>query len=120
VIAGVGLISGLIGYGSAVAAAASERRREVALRRTLGASKSDIILQFLTENAVLGVLGGALGGVLALAIGVAASRAWSWPISFEPSVFGASALIGLVCGLVFGALPARRAASAPPAGAVRT
>lgn len=120
VIAGVGLISGLIGYGSAVAAAASERRREVALRRTLGASKSDILLQFLTENAVLGVLGGAVGGMLALVIGVAASRAWNWPIDFEPSVFGASALIGLVCGLVFGALPARRAADAPPAGAVRT
>lgn len=119
VIAGVGLISGLIGYGSAVAAAAAERRREVALRRTLGASKGDIMLQFLTENAVLGVLGGALGGVLALVIGVAASRAWNWPIDFEPAVFGASALIGLVCGLVFGALPARRAASAPPAGAVR-
>ena len=56
---------------------------------------------------------------LALVIGVAASRAWNWPIDFNPSVFGASALIGLLCGLVFGAIPARRAADAPPAGAVR-
>ncbi|MAL10199.1 MAG: hypothetical protein CMF74_11105 [Maricaulis sp.] len=119
VIAGVGLISGLIGYGSAVAAAASERRREVALRRTLGASRTDIVLQFMTENAVLGILGGALGGVLALGIGLAASKAWDWPIDFNPSVFGISALLGLLCGLVFGALPARKAASAPPAGAVR-
>jgi len=40
--------------------------------------------------------------------------------ALRAGIFGASALIGLVCGLVFGALPARRAASAPPAGAVRT
>lgn len=119
VIAGVGLVSGLIGYGSAVAAAASERRREVALRRTLGASRTDVIMQFMTENALLGVLGGSLGGVMALGIGIAASRVWDWPIDFQPSVFAISALLGLLCGLVFGALPARKAASAPPAGAAR-
>ena len=119
VVAGVALISGLIGYGSAVAAAASERRREVALRRTLGATQADIIVQFLTENAVLGIFGGALGSVIALGVGLAVSTAWGWPVEFKPLVFSLSAGLGLLCGLVFGAIPARRAAASPPAGAAR-
>lgn len=119
VVAGVALISGLIGYGSAVAAAAAERKREVALRRTLGATQANIITQFLTENAIIGIFGGALGSVIAIGVGAAASSVWGWPIRFEPWVFSLSAALGLVCGLVFGVIPARRAAASPPAGAAR-
>lgn len=119
VVAGVALISGLIGYGAAVAAAASERRREVALRRTLGATQTNIIVQFLTENAIIGVFGGALGSVIAIGVGAAASNAWDWPVDFQPWVFSLSAALGLLCGLVFGVIPARRAAASPPAGAAR-
>ena len=119
VVAGIALTSGLIGYGAAVAAAASERQREVALRRTLGATQGDIVIQFLTENAILGIFGGALGSVIALGVGALASTTWGWPVEFQPWVFSLSAGLGLLCGLVFGALPARRAAASPPAGAAR-
>jgi putative ABC transport system permease protein len=97
-----------------------ERRSEIGLRRSLGARRGQIRLQFLSEAVLLSALGGIVGvalGVLATAV-YAGSQGWSLvvpPLGWAGG-FGAALLIGAVAGL----LPALRAARLSPTEALRT
>ena len=107
----------------------SERRREIGILRAVGAARVDIGLMVLGEAALIGVLGGGLGILLAVAAawGVdAASAAWLPPFPFKPETYFAFPWWILASGLGFsilfcvlgGFLPARRAAAEEPAKAL--
>lgn len=96
-----------------------ERTGEIGLRRALGARSRHVLIQFLTESAVLGTLGGIIGtslGVLAV-VGVAVARDWT-PV-VQPGTVIAAPVIGLTTGLLAGLYPAWRAARIQPVEALR-
>lgn len=95
--------------------AVSQRTDEIGLLKALGARRRQILALFLTEAAYLALLGAAAGAALGYA-GAALVGAWYPDLSFRPpawAAFGATGL-ALACGLLFGILPARRAAALDP------
>lgn len=103
----------------------SERAREVGLRRALGATRRDILLQFLLEAAAMssagGVLGVVVGAATAIAIALLArSSLGFWELAIPPWSVVAGLFMALVTGLTFGALPAWRGSRVPPVDALRS
>jgi putative ABC transport system permease protein len=135
VIAGISLLVGGIGIMNIMLATVTERTREIGIRRALGAKRSDIIQQFLTETLVLTGSGGLLGVVCGLMCGPLFRGLRSVltmldpemlpPVvqSLEPRIAPWSVLlsvfISLGVGLIFGLYPARRAAHMSPIEALR-
>ncbi|MBN1851617.1 MAG: ABC transporter permease [Pirellulales bacterium] len=118
-IAGISLLVGGIGIMNIMLASVTERTREIGIRRSLGAKRRDITLQFLVESVLLSAIGGLLGIALGIAIPHAVSQlsdiktilSW-WSILLA---FGISCSIGVI----FGIYPARRAALMNPIEALR-
>ncbi len=135
VIAGISLFVGGIGIMNIMLATVTERTREIGIRRALGATRQDIIKQFLTEAVVLTSSGGRLGVLFGLSVGplFRALRAGITIVSpellppvvhsIEPRIatwsVGLSLLISLVVGVLFGVYPARQAAYMDPIEALR-
>jgi len=100
---------------------------QISIRVALGARRSRLVRQMLTESAVLGIVGGAVGltvaiGLAALLIRLSFSSPESVPISPMPSlpVLGFTFILSLITGIVFGTVPAWLASRADPAGALRS
>ena len=96
-----------------------ERTREIGVRRAVGATQRDVLLQFLLEAVGVSFLGGMLGVVLGFGLAQAVARYAGWPVSVAPwsvlLAFGVSAAVGIV----FGYYPARRAARMSPIESLR-
>lgn len=118
-VAGISLIVGGIGIMNMMLTTVTERTREIGLRKSIGAKKKDISMQFLAEAVMLTFLGGVVGVMLGWIISIAVSRfagiATSVSVSSILLAFGVSAAIGII----FGYYPARRAASLNPIEALR-
>jgi putative ABC transport system permease protein len=118
-IAAVSLIVGGIGIMNIMLVSVTERTREIGLRKAVGATRADILLQFLVEALALCLLGGMLGILVGTGTAVALSRFMQWNTLVSPQAvavaFGFSALVGLF----FGIWPARRAARLDPITALR-
>ena len=118
-IAGVSLVVGGIGIMNIMLVTVTERTREIGVRKALGATKGNILLQFLVESTILCLLGGMLG--LALGVGVSALLAkyagWQTVVTSGSAMmaFGFSAAVGMI----FGIWPAKRAAALDPIEALR-
>lgn len=118
-IASISLIVGGIGIMNIMLASVVERYKEIGLRLAVGAQKKDIELQFLTESLALSVGGGLVG----IFLGVVFSFAIEWTADIETIVSPFSIIISfgvaLVIGVIFGYMPARRAAQQDPVHALR-
>jgi putative ABC transport system permease protein len=119
VIAGISLLVGGIGIMNIMLASVYERIKEIGLRRALGATQKDVVLQFLFEAVLVSTIGGILGVFLGIAAAKAISTTAEIPtiISWWSIVlsFGVAAAIGLI----FGIFPARKAARLDPIEALR-
>jgi putative ABC transport system permease protein len=118
-IAAVSLLVGGIGIMNIMLVSVTERTREIGVRKALGATRGNIMLQFLVEALALCLVGGALGVLLGVAAAITLSRVMQWNTLISPAAvtiaFGFSALVGLF----FGLWPARRAARLDPIVALR-
>jgi putative ABC transport system permease protein len=118
-IAAVSLLVGGIGIMNIMLVSVTERTREIGIRLAIGALESEVLAQFLVEAVILTTFGGAIGVALGLAGSFAASRALNFPFVLSPAVIlGAFAFSALI-GVVFGFMPARRAARLDPIDALR-
>ena len=100
-------------------ASVTERTREIGLRRSLGARKQHILLQFLTESALLAATGGLIGILTALTIVLFVKNAFSFPMDMPLSAVILSLVLATAVGLFFGIFPAMRAAKLDPIEALR-
>ncbi|MBI5564174.1 MAG: ABC transporter permease [Chloroflexi bacterium] len=118
-IAGISLLVGGIGVMNIMLVSVTERTREIGLRKAVGAKRSDILYQFLTETLVMSILGGIIGIIIGWGIATAVSAAGliTTVVSVESIAlaFGFSAAIGVF----FGLYPANRAAGLKPIEALR-
>jgi putative ABC transport system permease protein len=119
-IVSISLLVGGIGIMNVMLVSVTERTREIGLRKSVGARRRDILLQFLTEAVVLSTVGGAIGITLGYVIGALGSR---HPDMVEVSVPAWSVFLALGfsagVGIVFGIIPAFRAAILHPIDALR-
>ena len=100
-------------------ASVTERTREIGLRRSLGARKQHILLQFVTESALLAATGGWIGILVATAIVIFVKNVFSFPMDMPISAVILSLLLATGVGLFFGIFPAMRAAKLDPIEALR-
>jgi putative ABC transport system permease protein len=118
-IAAVSLLVGGIGIMNIMLVSVTERTREIGVRKALGATRANIMLQFLVEALALCLVGGLLGILAGIGAALALSRFMQWNTLISPMAvavaFGFSALVGLF----FGLWPARRAARLDPIVALR-
>lgn len=118
-LAGISLLVGGIGIMNIMLVAVTERTREIGLRKAVGATTTHILIQFLIEAAVLSLLGAAIGmGLTSVAIKIASAKTPLHPYLTWQSVALATG-VGIVVGVVFGLLPAIRAARKNPIEALR-
>ncbi|RIX75545.1 MacB family efflux pump subunit [Acidovorax cavernicola] len=116
-IAAVSLLVGGIGVMNVMLMTVRERTREIGIRMATGARQRDILRQFLVEAVLVTVTGGVAGVVIGLLVG-AALIVWNVPV-----IFSLTAIVGAFCcavltGLVFGFMPARKAAALDPVAAL--
>jgi ABC-type antimicrobial peptide transport system permease subunit len=119
ILGGIALLVGAIGIANVTLVSVLERVGEIGLRRAVGAARRHIAVQFLSESAVMGLVGGILGsaaGVLVI-VGVSAGREWT-PV-LDPIYPLGAPLVGAVAGLLAGLYPAWRAARLEPVDALR-
>lgn len=117
-IGAVALLAGGVGIANVMVISVLERRQEIGLRRSLGATRYQIRMQFLTESVTLSTLGGAAGAILGLAASTGYALFMGWPLSLpaETIVGGVGAAIAI--GALAGLYPARRAARLTPTEAL--
>jgi ABC-type antimicrobial peptide transport system permease subunit len=120
VLGAVSLLVGAIGIANVTLVSVMERTGEIGLRRALGASRRHVAVQFLSESAVLGLIGGIMGASLGtlVTVGISARQRWTPVLDLEIPL--AAPLLGIVIGLVAGAYPAWRAAGLEPVDALRS
>jgi putative ABC transport system permease protein len=118
-VAAVSLLVGGIGIMNIMLVSVTERTREIGIRLAIGALENEVLLQFLIEAVALSAFGGLVGVALAFVACLGISALMSMPFLFNPAInltaFGFSAAIGVI----FGFMPARRAAQLDPIEALR-
>jgi putative ABC transport system permease protein len=118
-IAAVSLLVGGIGIMNIMLVSVTERTREIGIRKALGATRANILLQFLIEAVVLCLLGGLIGALVGSGGATAMSAFFNWNTIISPVAIIAAFVFSAVVGVLFGVWPARRAASLDPIVALR-
>ena len=119
VLSSVGLLVGGIGVMAIMMVSVTSRTREIGIRKALGATKREILFQFLVEAATLTGFGGVLGILIGLAFGRLATLAMKIDAAVPIGLTLIAVMVSVSIGLVFGILPAQRAAKLNPIDALR-
>ncbi|MCK6372657.1 MAG: ABC transporter permease [Zoogloea sp.] len=118
-VAAVSLLVGGIGIMNIMLVSVTERTREIGIRLAIGALEGEVLLQFLIEAVVLSAFGGLVGIVLALGTCVGLAALMHMPFLFNPGINLLAFFFSAAIGVVFGYVPARRAARLDPIDALR-
>ena len=118
-IASISLIVGGIGVMNVMLVSVTERTKEIGIRKSLGARKRDILIQFLIEALVLSLLGGLIGVIFGLGIGIILEN-FGLTFTASGSIIIIAFLSSAGIGMIFGIFPAYRAACLRPIDALRT
>ena len=118
-IAAVSLLVGGIGIMNIMLVSVTERTREIGIRMAMGATRRQVLTQFLLEALVLCLVGGFLGIALGFGASKTLANLANWSTAVSPESVGMAVIFSAVVGLFFGAWPARRAASLDPIDALR-
>lgn len=118
-IAAISLLVGGIGIMNIMLVSVTERTREIGIRKALGAKTRDVLIQFLTESAILSALGGIIGIILAVSLVGAGGMLLGLPVVVKPAVILVAVSFSAIVGIFFGIYPASKAAKADPIDALR-
>ncbi|MBQ8920172.1 MAG: ABC transporter permease [Acidaminococcaceae bacterium] len=118
-IAAISLLVGGIGIMNIMLVSVTERTREIGIRKALGATYNNILLQFLIESAVIGIIGGFLGVVLGVGASYAISAFAEWKTVISVPIIIIAVVFSVGIGVFFGIYPARKAALLDPIEALR-
>jgi len=118
-IAAVSLLVGGIGIMNIMLVSVTERTREIGIRKALGATRQNIMLQFLVEALVLCMMGGVLGILAGSGGAIALSKLANWNTLVSWQAVGVAFVFSGVVGIFFGLWPARRASGLDPVEALR-
>ncbi|MHA6488192.1 sporulation-delaying-protein transporter subunit SkiZ [Bacillus cabrialesii] len=118
-IAGISLLVGGIGVMNIMLVSVTERTREIGIRKSLGATRGQILTQFLIESVVLTLIGGLIGIGIGYGGASLVSAIAGWPSLISWQVVGGGVLFSMLIGVIFGMLPANKAAKLDPIEALR-
>ena len=118
-IAGISLLVGGIGVMNIMLVSVTERTAEIGLKKAIGAKKKRILLQFLTEAAVLTSMGGIIGVISGIGLAQLISAMMQIPVAIDATAILVSVVFSTLIGVVFGLLPATQAANLNPIQALR-
>ena len=118
-VAGVSLLVGGVGIMNIMLVSVTERTREIGTRLAIGALEREVMLQFLVESVVLASVGGLIGIILAVVASYFLTSLMDVPFIFNWSIMTLAFLFSAGVGIVFGFVPARRAAKMNPIDALR-
>lgn len=118
-IAGISLVVGGIGIMNIMLVSVRERTREIGVRRAIGATQGQILIQFLMEAVVLSLLGGFIGLVIGQLASFGLANLGNWDFFIDPGTVALALGFSAFVGIVFGVWPARTAAKLQPVEALR-
>jgi putative ABC transport system permease protein len=118
-IAAISLLVGGIGIMNIMLVSVTERTREIGIRKALGARYQNILMQFLIEAVVIGVLGGVIGIALGVGSSAVIASFAGWKTVISPLAIVAAFAFSVAIGMFFGIYPARKAALLDPIVALR-
>ncbi|MCW5827198.1 MAG: ABC transporter permease [Gemmatimonadaceae bacterium] len=118
-IAAVSLLVGGIGIMNIMLVSVTERTKEIGVRKALGATKRNVLAQFLLEAMVLCLIGGVVGVAAGYGAAMLLGRLNGWPMEVTPGPVLLAVGFSAAIGITFGVLPARRAAALDPIEALR-
>ncbi|CAO3456483.1 ABC-type antimicrobial peptide transport system, permease component [Azospirillum argentinense] len=118
-VAAVSLLVGGIGIINILLVSVTERTREIGIRLAIGALEEQVLMQFLVEAVVLSLFGGILGIALGLGLAIVTTAALNVPFLVDPFIILVAFGFSAVVGILFGYIPAHRAAHLDPIQALR-
>lgn len=118
-IAAISLLVGGIGIMNIMLVSVTERTREIGIRKALGARTRDVLIQFLTESAILSACGGIIGVIMGVGLVSLGGALLGMPVIIKPGVILVAVSFSAVVGIFFGLYPASKAAKSDPIDALR-
>lgn len=119
-VAGISLFVGGIGVMNIMLVSVIERTKEIGIRKAIGATNADIMIQFLMESIILTGLGGILGIIIGVLLGMGIGFVVKIPPIFSTASIVSSLIVSTGIGIIFGVTPAKKAAQLNPVDALRS